>query len=94
MEQLLHDLEEIDKSDSDQQDEEVWLQSQGEKSSAKTHNKIPVTKPKSATRKPKVRNVHTCIVHIDFPIPGNKIGTPYKFSVARLSGLCTPMLEK
>lgn len=79
---LLDDLEEIDKSDSDQQDEEVGLQSQGEKSSAKTHNQIPVTKPKSAPRKPKVRNVHTCIVHIDFPIPGNKIGTH------------TPMLEK
>ena len=58
MEQLLDDLQEIDKSDSDQQDEEVGLQSQGEKSSAETHNQIPVTKPKSAARKLKVRNVH------------------------------------
>ena len=77
MEQLLDDLEEIDKSDSDQQDEEVGLQSQGEKSSAKTHNRIPVTKPKSAARKPKVRNVHTCIVHIDLPIPGNILAHTY-----------------
>jgi hypothetical protein len=62
MEQLLNDLEEIGKGDSDQQDEEVGPRSQV-KSSAKTRDQAPVTKPKSATTKLKVRNMP--VVYID-----------------------------